>query len=120
MVPSAFVVLDSFPLTSNGKVDREALPPPVVPVRPEDVGRTPTERSVGAILEELLALPAIGRDDNFFELGGHSLMAAQLVARVEEQFDIELELLAVFDHPTAAGIAAVIERDAVALHSVAE
>jgi acyl-CoA synthetase (AMP-forming)/AMP-acid ligase II/acyl carrier protein len=120
MVPSAFVVLDDLPLTSNGKVDRAALPAPVAAVRPDDVARTPVERAVGSILEELLALPAIGRDDNFFELGGHSLMAAQLVARLEEQFDVEVELLAVFDNPTAAGIAAVIECDAIALPAGAE
>jgi amino acid adenylation domain-containing protein len=120
MVPSAFVALDAFPLTSSGKVDRDALPAPLVAVRPEQVGRTATECAVGAILEELFALPAVGRDDNFFELGGHSLMAAQLVARLEEEFDVEVELLEVFDNPTAAGIAAIIERDALALHSAAE
>ena len=120
MVPTVFVAIDGLPFTTNGKIDRAALPCPDRVVRPEDRGRTAVERAVGALLEELLELDAVGRSDNFFELGGHSLMAAQLVARLEEQFDIEVELLAVFDNPTAAGIAAVLERDAGALQLAAE
>ena len=72
----------------------------------------PVEVAVIAILEELLELDGIGLDDNFFELGGHSLMAAQLVARLQNLFGVELTLLVIFDNPTAAGIAAEIERDA--------
>jgi acyl carrier protein len=109
MVPTNLVAMDAFPITSNGKVDRAALPCPEPVVRPADRGRTPVERAVGTILAELLELGAIGRNDNFFELGGHSLMAAQFVARLEEQFDVDVELLAVFDNPTAAGIASVLE-----------
>jgi acyl carrier protein len=64
-----------------------------------------------AILEELLELESVDRDDNFFELGGHSLMGAQVVARLEDCFDLEVDLLTIFDHPTAAEIARVIEQD---------
>jgi amino acid adenylation domain-containing protein len=120
MVPCTFVAIERLPLTSNGKVDRAALPEIDLTWHSEPADRTPVEYAVGAILEELLAVPGIGRDDNFFELGGHSLMAAQLVARLEEWFDIEVELLSVFDNPTAAGIAAVIERDVSALHAASE
>ena len=69
------------------------------------------EGAVVEILEDLLELDGIGLDDNFFDLGGHSLMAAQLVARLQSLFGVELPLLVIFDNPTAAGIAAEIERD---------
>ena len=61
--------------------------------------------AVVEILEELLELEHVRSDDDFFELGGHSLMGAQLVARLEDQFDVEIDLLSIFDNPTAAGIA---------------
>jgi acyl carrier protein len=75
-------------------------------------GGTPVEVAVTAILEELLELDGVGPDDNFFELGGHSLMGAQLVARLQNRFGVELTLLTIFENPTAAGIAAEVERDA--------
>ncbi len=113
MVPTAFVAIDTLPVTPNGKLDRAALPAP---------GRSLVSRSAGVVtlevsaveaevielLAELLALDGIDKDDNFFELGGHSLMGAQLVARLEDRFDAEIDLLTIFDHPTAAGIASVI------------
>lgn len=111
MVPSAFVELESLPLTSNGKVDRDALRAPEPFVGESENGRTPVEAAIAEILAELLALISVGLHENFFELGGHSLMAAQLLVRIEEQFDVELPMLTVFDNPTAAGIAAAIERD---------
>ena len=69
------------------------------------------EATVIAILEELLELDGVDKADNFFELGGHSLLGAQVVARLEYRFDLEVDLLTIFDNPTAAGIAAVIEQD---------
>jgi acyl-CoA synthetase (AMP-forming)/AMP-acid ligase II/acyl carrier protein len=112
MIPTTFVPIESLPVTANGKLDRDALPAPTrarLGSRPPTSALTSIERTVTAILEELLELDGVGRDDNFFELGGHSLMGAQLVARLEDRFEVEIELLTIFDHPTAAGIAAIIE-----------
>jgi acyl-coenzyme A synthetase/AMP-(fatty) acid ligase/acyl carrier protein len=114
MVPNLFVEVDALPVTPNGKLDREALPQPVPVVRHRDVGGstpgTAASDVVCSILEELLELDGLGPDDNFFELGGHSLLGAQLIARLEDVFHVEVTHLALFDNPTAAGLAAVIER----------
>lgn len=114
MLPTAFVHLEALPLTSNGKLDRAALPaPPGVGARRPVASNMPVvEAAVVGMLEELLDLDYVRPDDNFFELGGHSLMGAQLVARVHDRFDVELSLLTIFDNPTAAGIAACIEQEA--------
>jgi acyl carrier protein len=110
MVPSAFVAIDALPVTTNGKLDRAALPAPERELL--DTGSSapegPTEQAIAEMLEELIELDGVGRDDNFFELGGHSLMGAQLVARIQERFGVELPLLAVFDNPTVAEMAVVV------------
>jgi amino acid adenylation domain-containing protein len=114
MIPSVFVEMDSLPVTANGKVDRNALPPPAatpVPGGSRPVATTSVEEAVMAILEELLELDQVDRDDDFFDLGGHSLMGAQVVTRLEDHFDLEIDLLTIFDNPTAAGIATVIEQE---------
>lgn len=115
MVPAHFVLLDSLPLTPNGKVDRRALPAPAAattaagPAFAAPHGKT--EVFVAATFAALLPTsPAIGRDHHFFELGGHSLLAAQLVARVRQHHGIDLPLRHVFDAPTVAGFASVIDR----------
>ncbi|WP_420128652.1 amino acid adenylation domain-containing protein, partial [Longimicrobium sp.] len=104
MVPSAFVVLESFPVTPNGKVDRGALPAP-------DTGsaagtyvapRTPAEERMAGIWAEVLGVERVGAEDHFFDLGGHSLLATQLVSRVREAFRTELPLRVVFEAPTLA------------------
>ncbi|MET0400646.1 MAG: amino acid adenylation domain-containing protein, partial [Longimicrobiaceae bacterium] len=111
MVPGAFVVLESFPLTANGKVDRAALPdadgsggargyvPP----------RTPLEERLAAIWAEVLGVERVGADDGFFDLGGHSLMATRVVARVREELRVELPLRALFEAPTVARLAPRVE-----------
>jgi amino acid adenylation domain-containing protein len=113
MLPTAFVDIDALPLTSNGKLDRAALPaPPRADARRPAPSEAPVvEAAVVGMLEELLDLDYVRPEDNFFELGGHSLMGAQLVARVHDRFDVELTLLTIFDNPTAAGIAACIEQE---------
>jgi amino acid adenylation domain-containing protein len=112
MIPAAFVTMDALPVTSNGKVDRDALPPPPASARHSAKDRgadaSSIETTVVEMLEDLLELESVRRDDDFFELGGHSLMGAQLVARLEDQFDVEIDLLTIFDNPTAAGIALVV------------
>ena len=112
MVPAAFVRLESLPLTSSGKLDRRALPAPVLPAREEtalDLPRTPTEERLAAIWREVLGLERVGIHDNFFELGGHSLLATRVVARTREAVGADLPLRAMFEQPTVAGIAARLE-----------
>jgi amino acid adenylation domain-containing protein len=114
MLPAIFVELEALPVNTNGKLDRSALPAPEW--RTTDctaVGLTPTEVALAEILLDLLEIDAFRRDENFFELGGHSLMAVQLVARILERFGVELALLDIFDNPTVAEMAHVVE-DAVA------
>ncbi|MFL5385134.1 MAG: amino acid adenylation domain-containing protein, partial [Longimicrobiaceae bacterium] len=104
-------MLEAFPVTANGKVDRAALPAPDTPgsrgtyVAP----RTPAEERMAAIWAEVLGVERVGAEDNFFELGGHSLLATQLVSRVREAFRIELPLRAVFEAPTLAELTGRVE-----------
>ena len=112
MVPSAFVVLDSLPLTPNRKVDRRALPIPDGS-RPEPEGgfvapRTPVEETLAGIWAEVLGVERVGANDNFFELGGHSLLATQVMSRVRSAFEVEIPLRSVFESPTVAGLAVQI------------
>lgn len=109
MVPATFTLLDAFPLSPAGKVDRRALPAPDHAQRESAAEyvapRNPTETRLAALVTELLRLERVGVDDNFFELGGHSLLATQLISRIRDEFNAELPLRALFEHPTVAGLA---------------
>ncbi|MEG4966398.1 amino acid adenylation domain-containing protein [Microcoleus sp. B6-A1] len=112
MVPWAFVTLKSLPLTSNGKVDRRALPAPDE-MRPELTGnlvapRTNIEEVLAAIWAEVLKIEKVGIYDNFFELGGHSLLATQVISRVRQAFQVELPLHRLFESATVADFAVAI------------
>jgi len=108
-IPSAFVTVESFPLTSNGKVDRKSLPAPIQTADEaphDDAAELSHEESVLAeIFARLLRTNPPGPHQNFFELGGHSLLALNLIASVREELGVELPLNQVFDAPTVAGLA---------------
>ncbi|MEW5983048.1 MAG: non-ribosomal peptide synthase/polyketide synthase [Acidobacteriota bacterium] len=113
MIPAAYVLLDAFPLTPNGKVDRRALPAPDSAASVGQTGdqatRTPTEEVVAAIWADVLSLERVGLQDNFFHLGGHSLLATQVVSRLRDVFAVELPLRQMFDTPTVADFSARLE-----------
>ena len=113
MVPSALVLLESLPLTANGKLDRQALPSPdwqqISVSSTVAEPRTPTEELLIELWAHVLHLEQIGIHDNFFEVGGHSLLATQLIARIRDAFAVELPLRSLFITPTIAGLAAQIE-----------
>ena len=114
MVPSAFVALDAFPLTPNGKVDRRALPAPDIAAGADDdfVGpRNDDEQALAALWSELLRLPKIDVRADFFAIGGHSLLATRLLARIEYDHGIELPLRALFEAPTVEQLAVRIAHE---------
>jgi acyl-coenzyme A synthetase/AMP-(fatty) acid ligase len=117
MVPYIFVVLDKLPLTPNSKVDRKALPAPDFErtSRSEtlDEPRTDVEVALCGIWCHVLGLAAVGVQDKFFDLGGHSLQLAQVVSKVRDVFQVELDIRKVFKMPTIADLAAMIEDELV-------
>jgi acyl-CoA synthetase (AMP-forming)/AMP-acid ligase II/acyl carrier protein len=114
MIPTTFVVLESLPQTSNGKVDRSALPTPdetntlydEITVLPT----TPLEEHLVKIVAPLLGITQVGIDDNFFMLGGHSLLGTQVIMQVAETFGIDLSLRTLFEAPTVRLLASEIEQ----------
>jgi acyl carrier protein len=118
MIPSAFVMLEKFPLTPNGKIDRRALPAPDAMRSPESrpmvAPRTTTEEVLVDIWRGVLGLEQVGIEDNFFESGGHSLKATQVLSRVREAFQVELPLRQFFAAPSIMDQALAIEAAMVA------
>jgi acyl carrier protein len=111
MVPSAFVMLETMPLTPNGKVDRKGLPAPDgrSEVEAYVAPRTATEGVVAAIWREVLELDRVGIDDNFFELGGHSLLATRVVVRFREVLKVEVSLRNLFEAPSVRELSKIVE-----------
>ncbi|NES15974.1 MULTISPECIES: non-ribosomal peptide synthetase/MFS transporter [Micromonospora] len=119
MVPAAFVTLDALPLAPNGKLDRRALPAPVV-TREASVAlvepRDDTERALAAIWSEVLGVDTLGIDDDFFDLGGHSMLATQVVAKIRkaELGGRAVGVMDLFQQRTIRELAAFICGDAAA------
>jgi acyl-coenzyme A synthetase/AMP-(fatty) acid ligase/aryl carrier-like protein len=106
MVPAAWVVLEAFPLTPSGKVDRAALPAPEAASGAGYAApRTPVEEALVRIWEEVLRRAPVGVHDDFFALGGHSLLVMQVVSRVRASLGAELPVAALFERPTVAELA---------------
>jgi acyl carrier protein len=101
------------PLTANGKIDRRALAAIAVAAAPVTAApaeaQTQTEKALAALWAELLELDRVGVDEDFFDLGGHSLLAIRAVARVRDQFGVNLPLRNLLDAPTVASLARVID-----------
>jgi amino acid adenylation domain-containing protein len=114
MLPSTFVVVPELRRSPHGKLDRSALPEPTPSNILDDDSfeepQSPIERHLAGFLCVLLRVDHIGREDNFFTLGGHSLLGAQLIAKIQEKFGVELSLRSLFEEPTVRGMSAEIER----------
>jgi amino acid adenylation domain-containing protein len=114
MVPAAFVRLDRFPLTANGKVDRRALPPPDDEAYAREAYEKPqgrTETILATIWVEVLGVQSISRRDNFFNLGGHSLLAVKVIGEINKTFKLHLNVPVFFLNPTIAQLATVLEHN---------
>jgi hypothetical protein len=116
MVPTRYATLATLPRTASGKIDYAALavaepaPETTEPSGPQDLPRTPEERTIAALWCEVLDLSEIRRHDDFFALGGHSLLASKALVRINEAFGLDLPLRVVFESPTLAALAAHVRR----------
>lgn len=109
MIPDAFILLDNFPLNSNGKLDRQALPKPKIEAKTFIPPRNSLEGKIAVIWQNILQLEKVSIEDNFFALGGNSLSATRVNSRIKEELSIELPLRTIFEKPTIASIAARIQ-----------
>jgi aryl carrier-like protein len=118
MIPAAFVNLERLPLNPNGKVDRRALPEPGQDALAEAgafvAPTNETERTIAAVLQDVLGQDRIGIHDNFFELGGNSLLLVRAHARLRESIGGDLQVVDLFSHPTVAMLAVYLGRGAAA------
>jgi amino acid adenylation domain-containing protein len=111
MVPSQVMALKELPLTTNGKIDRKALPRPQVAENRPLPGRTPVEKRLISLWETILQRNPIGVHDHFFHLGGHSFHALQMMAVIEKEWNVQLPLATLFTHPTIAQLAERLQQE---------
>lgn len=107
MIPSVWRWLEHMPVTASGKLDRARLPddPPPAADRPAEPAASDLERRVAQVWADLLGVSDVGRADSFFSIGGNSLLAMQVTARLDRMFGIDLQVRALFENPTVAGLA---------------
>jgi len=115
MVPTFFMWVNHFPLTTNGKIDKNNLPPPEY-VRPDSapILRKPTtkiEKDIAKVWNELLHIPIIGLDDNFFELGGTSLLAQRVATKLRQQYNLQIPVTKIYQYPTISGLSNYLDTD---------
>jgi len=118
MVPSNFVLLDSLPLTANGKIDRNALPDPSTlenesGTAPE-LPRNELERMIVQAWKDALGVDSVGLNENFFDLGAHSLLVAEVHMQLQQQLGRELSLVNLFQFPTVTALASHLNGEEVA------
>ncbi|MDR6224080.1 non-ribosomal peptide synthetase [Desmospora profundinema] len=121
MIPSFILELDEIPFTSNGKVDRSALPKPVESVKGDEYvpPATQLEKQLAKIWEDMLGVKPIGVTDDFFQIGGHSLKAIQLMAIIHKKLEMEVSVRILFDHPTIRQMAVYLQdQNTAAFHSI--
>ncbi|HEV2449920.1 MAG TPA: non-ribosomal peptide synthetase, partial [Thermoplasmata archaeon] len=111
MAPASVMVLDSMPRTANGKIDRRAFPAPVFAraVREHVAPRDEVEEVLVSMWRDLLGLEEVGVTENFFDLGGHSLLGTRLMSRIRDYLMVEVPLRSLFENPTLAGLAGVLQ-----------
>ncbi|HVW86990.1 MAG TPA: amino acid adenylation domain-containing protein, partial [Bryobacteraceae bacterium] len=115
MVPSAFVSMERLPLTSNGKIDRKALPLPgertVDPDHQFVAPRDPVEQVLARIWSKVLKVNRVGLRDNFFDLGGHSLLAVRIIVEIERVYGKRLPLATLLRAPTIGDLADILRKE---------
>ena len=112
MIPTAWVMLEEFPLIAGWKINRNALPDPVEGEASGDSyvpPRTPTEQSVADIFAEVLSLPRVGAEDSFFEVGGNSLQAMRAVSRINKGFGIKINIRTLYGNGTVRAVSSAVD-----------
>ncbi|MBY6534864.1 non-ribosomal peptide synthase/polyketide synthase [Rhodococcus sp. BP-148] len=109
MVPAVLIVVDAIPTTATGKLDRAALPDPVVSVAERRAPTTRVEEAVATVFADVMNLPQVGLDDDFFELGGNSLLATKVVSRLGDALDASVPLRLLFDASSVAELASALD-----------
>jgi len=109
MVPAVVVVMDTLPLTGNGKADRRALPAPAYSSARQQRGPLSARAEIMCgLFADVLDVGHVGADESFFDLGGHSLLVTRLISRARSALGVQLGIRDVFDHPTAAQLAEIL------------